>query len=57
MPALLLVVAGVVLGLLLALAAVTGSIWFQSARALRRPRPRTERPGRDRGPSRPAPRK
>jgi hypothetical protein len=38
MPALL-VLGGVLLGATLALAAVTGSIWFQTARALRRPRP------------------
>jgi hypothetical protein len=39
LPDLLLIAAGVLLGMLLALAVVTGSIWFQSARALRRPRP------------------
>jgi hypothetical protein len=36
MEAVLLVAVGALAGAVLALAAVTGSIWFQSARALRR---------------------
>ena len=46
MPVLLLL-GGVLLGATLALAAVTGAIWLQTARALRRSRPGV-RPGRPR---------